>query len=175
MRIIAPDHAGVRSAKWITKIEVRETPSDAPVQVGDYKLFPPSVEKDTADWSQGLTINAMPVTSAICIPEAGERISGGNVVIEGYAVAYGRTVARVDVSTDGGLTWNQATLRTEPEARAAWTLWSIHADLSPGTCELVVRAIDSSGQGQPKDIADIWNFAGYLATAWHRVQIEVEA
>ena len=65
MRIIVPDQAGVRSAKWIKKIEVRETPSNAPIQAKDYKLFPPSVAKDEAEWDEGLTIERMPVSSAI--------------------------------------------------------------------------------------------------------------
>ena len=65
MRIIVPDQAGVRSAKWIKKIEVRETPSNAPIQAKDYKLFPPSVAKDEAEWDEGLTIERMPVSSAL--------------------------------------------------------------------------------------------------------------
>jgi len=93
MRIIVPDQAGVRSAKWIEKIEVRDTPSNAPIQAKDYKLFPASVAEDDADWDKGLTIEAMPVSSAICIPEQGESVEAGLIHIEGYAVAYGRRVS----------------------------------------------------------------------------------
>ncbi|MHA6332038.1 molybdopterin-dependent oxidoreductase [Qipengyuania sp. CAU 1752] len=173
MRIIVPDQAGVRSAKWIEKIEVRDTPSNAPIQARDYKLFPASVARDDADWAKGVTIEAMPITSAICIPEQGESVKEGLLRIEGYAVAYGRSVARVDVSTDGGSTWRQATLRSDPEAHAAWTLWSLDAELPSGRHELVVKAVDGAGQAQPEHVADVWNFAGYLATAWHRVTVEV--
>lgn len=171
MRIIVPDQAGVRSAKWIERIEVRDNPSNAPIQAKDYKLFPASVTKEEADWDQGLTIEAMPVTSAICAPEQGASVSAGRTRLEGYAVAYGRSVARVDVSTDGGNTWCQAALRSDPKARAAWTLWSIEVDLPRGQHELVVKAIDDAGQSQPEDAADVWNFAGYLSTAWHRVTV----
>lgn len=173
MRIIVPDQAGVRSAKWIVKIEVRDTPSNAPIQAKDYKLFPPSVAKDHADWDEGLTIERMPVSSAICTPIPDEQLPSGKTLIEGYAVAYGRGVARVDVSTDGGNTWEQADLESEPDALAAWTLWSLQVDLSAGKHELVVRAVDEAGQSQPEQMDEIWNFAGYLATAWHRVTIEV--
>lgn len=173
MRIIVPNHAGVRSAKWIRKIEVRDSPSHAPIQAKDYKLFPPSVAKNDADWNEGLTIEQMPVSSAICIPARDDRIPSGITTIKGYAVAYGRGVARVDVSTDGGKTWGQAHLETEPQALAAWTLWSLDADLPAGNHELVVKAVDEAGQSQPEHIADIWNFAGYLATAWHRVSVTV--
>lgn len=173
MRIIVPDQAGVRSAKWIEKIEVRDTPSNAPIQAKDYKLFPASVAKDDADWDKGLTIEAMPISSAICTPEPGESVEAGLVHIEGYAVAYGRLVARVDVSTDGGNSWRQAALRSDPEARAAWTLWSLDAELPSGRHEFVVKAVDDAGQSQPEQVANVWNFAGYLSTAWHRVLVDV--
>ena len=175
MRIIVPDQAGVRSAKWVERIEVRDSPSDALIQVRDYKLFPASVTKDEADWDEGLTIEAMPVTSAICVPGPGACVQAGPTGLEGYAVAYGRSVARVDVSTDGGNTWCQAALRSDPEARAAWTLWPIKVDLPRGKHELVVKAVDDAGQSQPDDAADVWNFAGYLSTAWHRVTVEALA
>jgi sulfite oxidase len=36
-----------------------------------------------------------------------------------------------------------------------------------------VRAIDDAGQSQPERARDVWNFAGYLSTAWHRINVEV--
>ena len=57
----------------------------------------------------------MPVSPAICVPAPDEQISIGKTTIAGYAVAYGRAVTRVDVSTDGGATWKQADLRSEPD------------------------------------------------------------
>ena len=174
MRIIVPDYAGVRSAKWIKTIEVRETPSEAPIQAKDYKLFPATVTKDEADWDVGLTIETMPVTAAICVPGRDERIPAGATRTEGYAVAYGRAVARVEVSTDGGRNWTQALLRSDAEAHAAWTLWSVELKLMPGRHEIVVRAVDEAGQSQPENVEDVWNFAGYLSTAWHRIPVVVE-
>ena len=78
----AARYAGVRSAKWLTRIEVRDAPSDAPIQSHDYKLFPADVTSDTVDWSQGLTINAMPLNAAICSPGDGESLAAGEVRIE---------------------------------------------------------------------------------------------
>lgn len=173
MRIIVPDYAGVRSAKWIKTIEVRDGPSPSPIQSQDYKLYPASVSEGDADAALGLTIEEMPVNSAICIPEQGQNVPAGITKIEGYAVAYRRAIARVDVSTDGGGTWTQASLRTDPDARAAWTLWSLEAELEEGICEIVVKAVDAAGQSQPENVEPIWNFAGYLSTAWHRIKVSV--
>jgi sulfite oxidase len=36
---------------------------------------------------------------------------------------------------------------------------------------LVVRAVDNAGQMQPERPEAIWNFAGYLSTAWHRITV----
>ena len=63
-------------------------------------------------------------------------------------------------------------LQSEPDALAAWTLWSLDIDLPAGKHELVVKAVDEAGQSQPEKMDDIWNFSGYLATAWHRVAVE---
>jgi sulfite oxidase len=36
----------------------------------------------------------------------------------------------------------------------------------------VVKAVDEAGQSQPENPDQVWNFAGYLSTAWHRVTVE---
>ncbi|QJU60926.1 molybdopterin-dependent oxidoreductase [Sphingomonas sp. AP4-R1] len=174
LRMVVPGYAGVRSAKWLTRIEVRDTPSEAPIQAHDYKLFPADVTAETADWSQGLTINAMPLNAAICSPGSGESLSAGEMRIEGYAIAYDRRVSRVEVSTTGGRDWCQATFADDPEAHWGWRRWSLDTTLAKGRQHLVVRAFDEAGQGQPERPDTMWNFAGYLCTAWHHVHVLVE-
>lgn len=174
LRMVVPGYAGVRSAKWLTRIEVRDTPSDAPIQAHDYKLFPADVTSETVDWSQGLTIEAMPLNTAICSPGSGDSIPAGEVHIEGYAIAYDRGISRVEVSLNGGRDWQQATFADDPEARWGWRRWSLDATLAKGRQHLVVRAFDETGQGQPERPDTMWNFAGYLCTAWHHVHVLVE-
>ena len=171
MRLIVPGYAGVRSAKWLTRIEVRDRPSDAPIQAKDYKLFPSSVSKDEADWDQGLTIEEMPLNAAICSPLDGAHVGSGSCSIEGYAVAFGRAVSRVEVSANGGTDWVQADLTARPDAPWSWTQWRATVDLTAGLHVLVVRAVDGAGQMQPERPEAIWNFAGYLSTAWHRITV----
>lgn len=174
LRMVVPGYAGVRSAKWLTRIEVRDTPYDAPIQAHDYKLFPADVTSETVDWSQGLTINAMPLNAAICSPGSGGSLPAGEVRIEGYAIAYDRGISRVEVSVNGGRDWEQATFADDPEARWGWRRWSLHTTLAKGRKHLVVRAFDEAGQGQPERPDTMWNFAGYLCTAWHHVHVLVE-
>ena len=170
LRMVVPGYAGVRSPKWLSRIELRATPSEAPIQARDYKLFPASVTAGEANWDQGLTINEMPLNAAICAPADGTEIRVGRQTIRGYAVASGRAVGRVEVSLDDG-EWVQAHLDRHDEAPRAWTQWSVAVDFAPGPHRLAVRAIDEAGQGQPERPADLWNFAGYLSTAWHRITV----
>ena len=104
LRAVVPGYAGVRSAKWLTQVTLEAAPVDCPMQHSSYKLFPSHVTAETVDWTQGLTINAMPLNSAICTPEAGS-VPAGPVAVRGWAFASGRMVARVDVSVGGRQRW----------------------------------------------------------------------
>ncbi len=173
LRAVVPGYAGVRSPKWLAAITVQDRPSDNHMQQRDYKMLPPDVTEDTVDWQQGVTIDDMPLTSAICQPAEGAVLDAGRARLQGYAVATARAVTRVDVSADGGRTWAQAELEHDPASPWSWTLWRIELDLPKGRHELAVRAWDSAGQTQPALPDDIWNFKGYLSTAWHRVHVSV--
>ena len=174
LRVVVPGYAGVRSAKWVQEIRIQDEPADSPIQRKDYKLFPPGVMKGQADWDAGLTIDAMPLNSAICEPQGGAHLKAGELTLRGWATASERAITRVDVSLDGGRRWRQARLDQDPAQPHAWTLWSLEAELTKGEHELVVRAFDSAMQTQPDRPDDTWNYPGYLAAHSHRVHVTVE-
>lgn len=173
LRIMAPGWAGVRSPKWLSTITVQDHPSEAHQQAADYKLFPPDMRPDTEDLSRGLTIEAMPLNSAITEPMAGAKLKVGRVAVRGYAAATDREIARVDLSGDGGRTWMQAILEDHGPSRWSWIFWHGELDLPPGDHEICVRAWDAAGQTQPARPDDVWNFKGYLSSAWHRIHVTV--
>ena len=173
LRVVVPGFAGVRSPKWLAAITVQDRPSDNAMQQTDYKLLPPAVTRETVDWANGVTINEMPLNSAICEPADGAEVRSGSAQVRGYAMASGRGIERVDVSADGGRSWVQAALQRQPEAPWSWTFWETEVDLPAGEHELAVRAWDSAGQTQPAAAEDAWNFKGYLCAAWHRVRVRV--
>ena len=173
LRLVVPGYAGVRSPKWLTAITVQDRPSDNPIQADEYKLFPSDWTKQTVDPALGMTINDMPVNSAICEPAAHARLKPGPTRVAGYAVATVRPIVRVDVSSDEGHSWRQAKLQTDASSRWSWTLWHIDLDLPMGEHVLAVRAWDAAGQTQPSQLDQIWNYKGYLCTAWHRVPVSV--
>ena len=173
LRVVVPGYAGVRSPKWLHTVTVQDKPSDNPIQADDYKLFPADVTAATADPAHGVTINAMPVNSAICEPAPHTSLPAGAVTLRGYATASDRQVVRVDVSADGGRSWTQATLEDKEEQPWSWVFWHAALDLPRGEHELAVRAWDEAGQTQPALPDDTWNYKGYLSAAWHRVSVTV--
>ncbi len=173
LRAVVPGYAGARSPKWLAVVTVQDRPSDAHPQARDYKLFPPDVRRETADWGEGMTIYEMPVNSAICEPAPFAALEPGPTALRGWAAASGRGIARVDVSADGGRSWRQAGLEHDESAPWSWTFWRAEVELRAGEHELAVRAWDSAGQTQPSSPDDTWNWKGYLNAAWHRVRVRV--
>lgn len=169
LRIILPGAAGVRSVKWLTGIEVRSTESPAPMHARDYKLFPPEVTAEAADWSTGTPIYDLPVNAAICVPSDGDAVLAGSVELRGWAMA-AEGISRVELSSDGGASWESVVLERGPDP-GSWVLWRARPTLAEGQHDLIVRAFDRQGRGQPADPAAIWNFKGYVANAWHRVTV----
>jgi hypothetical protein len=75
----------------------------------------------------------------------------------------------VQVSTDGGSTWHEATL-DPPIGEHAWRGWSFTWSATTGEHELWCRARVGEG-GQP-DTAE-WNVGGYANNAVQRVAVDV--
>ena len=74
-------------------------------------------------------------TATITDPAEGTTAPGGNVTVSGTAVDSGGVVAAVEVSTDGGATWAQAS------GRASWT-YTFSA--SNGSVTVMARAVDDA-------------------------------
>jgi DMSO/TMAO reductase YedYZ molybdopterin-dependent catalytic subunit/glyoxylase-like metal-dependent hydrolase (beta-lactamase superfamily II) len=162
LRAVVPGYIGARSVKWLSTITVQPAPSASFFQTGDYTL-------------DGTPLAELPLNSASCRPLEGEVVDGGTLLAEGYALAGGgRRVERVEVSADGGRSWHPAELAGGDEPWR-WRLWRAELDDGEGVGELVVRAWDSEGAGQPEDPAATWNPRGYMNNAWHRVGFQARA
>lgn len=172
LRAVVPGYIGARSVKWLGEVTVRSEPSENHYQARSYKLFPPHVTPDTADWEEGLMLGELPVQAVITQPREGATVDAGPTRVRGYAMAGGdRTVERLDVSPDGGRSWTVAEWTAGEGEPGTWRLWEAELDLTPGEHELVARAWDSSAHTQPARAEPIWNFKGYISNAWHRVAV----
>ena len=170
LRVVVPGYIGARSVKWLTSISIDDQSSDNYFQQNDYKLLPIGISAEEAERGIGVMLGELPVNSALLTPLDGAEVEAGEVTLRGYAVAgSGRTVGRVDVSADGGATWQKATL--DAHSAWTWTLWRARVLLSPGPRELVVRAWDSAAQTQPEKLETVWNAKGYMNNAWHHITV----
>lgn len=171
LRLLVPGYIGARSVKWLARITLQEQPSDNYYQQRSYKIFPPEITGETVDWEQGEMLGPFRLNSAICTPLPEAQLSAGRQRVAGYAIDY-EPVAAVELSVDGGSSWQETALLGEPQ-RWSWTFWEREVDLPPGRHELVVRAYDRTGNTQPADLAEIWNFKGYLNNSWQRLSVDV--
>uniref|UniRef100_A0A1L8EIL4 sulfite oxidase n=1 Tax=Haematobia irritans TaxID=7368 RepID=A0A1L8EIL4_HAEIR len=182
IRVIVPGTVGARNVKWLTRIAVADHESNSHWQQNDYKGFSPSTDWDTVDFTKSPAIQAMPVTSAICTPSAGEKVKvskDGFVEVRGYAWSGGgRRIVRVDITADKGKNWYVATLEqeNEPDGRHyGWSLWTaripVDAKHKGKEVEIWSKAVDSAYNVQPESFENIWNLRGVLSNAYHRVKI----
>ncbi len=175
LRVIVPGFIGARSVKWLSRITAAAHPSSNYYQTRAYKLFPPSAQPGSVDWDAGLMLGELPINSVICQPVDGASLPAGEVIVRGHAlVGGGRSIARVDVSADGGQTWIEARL-TEAAPPWSWWLWEAALQLAPGTYQIVARAWDTAANSQPERVESVWNFKGYMNNACHRLTLTVTA
>jgi len=174
LRVVVPGYIGARSLKWLTLVRLQDRPSDNPFQQKEYKLYPPEMSEDGIDPDAGTILYEFPLNAVICAPTEGAVLRAGLVALRGYAVASGRPIERVEVSTDAGRSWTRAEMEAGRGERWAWTLWTAHVELLAGAHELIVRAWDGAAQTQPERAEHVWNPKGYVGSAWHRVRVRVD-
>ncbi|KAI1372368.1 Oxidoreductase, molybdopterin-binding domain-containing protein [Hypoxylon crocopeplum] len=198
VRVIVPGHVAARCVKWVNKIVVSDEESNTTWQRRDYKCFGPNEVKQ--DWDKYKAIQVMPITSAITRttlkprdkrPNEGTGASTGGPVVEVEGYAYsggGREIQRVDISLDGGETWDQAQLVDDTQLERGskawcWKRWKYEARLPEASkspngeskTTLAVKATDDAYNTQPETHKSIYNLRGNLATAWHRVDFDYAA
>ena len=80
-------------------------------------------------------------------------------------------IEKVEVSTEGGRNWQEASLIDESHPNA-WRQWELtwHAS-QPGHFIFMARAADSAGNTQPTSIP--WSFRGYGNNSIHSIAVEV--
>jgi sulfite oxidase len=175
VRVVVPGYIGARSVKWVTAITVQPVPSESYFQALDYRILPPEVDPDTVAPGEGISLSSLPLNCDILIPRDSAEISAGPLTVRGWAMAGdGRGIGRVDVSLDGGRTWQQAELQPAI-GQWAWRLWSITVQTQPGRLSVTARAWDDAGATHPESPASLWNPRGYGNNAWAHVTASVRS
>lgn len=165
IRLVLPGWVGIGSIKWLGSLEVSTSGQTSPWNTTWYRMtggdYPPD--------SPPLTVN--PVRSAFELAW-GERLVGRAVTtVSGRSWSGAGQIARVDVSTDGGATWQQVS-NLRCERRGGWTQWSHHwHHPTVGDHVLMARATDVLGRQQP--LVTPYNDNGYFFDAVVRHPVTV--
>jgi hypothetical protein len=130
LRAIVPGIYGMMNAKWITEIGVVDQ-----VYLGYWQ---------ERGWSNDAKIKT---TSIIYYPPPQASVNGA-LPIAGIAFAGDRGISKVEVSVDGGSTWDEAVLKP-PHSPYSWVLWAYEwKPTSKDSYTIVARAYDGNGQVQ---------------------------
>ena len=153
VRLVVPGLYGYVSAtKWITELELTDWDFDA------YWI--------QRTWSKEGPIKTQ---SRIDTVKEGQQLSAGKIPCGGIAWAPHRGIERVEVSTDGGETWNKARLAKQLDIDT-WRQYVYDWDAKPGAYTLQVRATDGEGKTQTAKITPPHPSG---ATGYHTVSVTV--
>jgi sulfane dehydrogenase subunit SoxC len=172
LRLIVPGWYGMAHVKWLGAITALTEPFDGYQQAVAYRLY-------DADGEAGPAVTRMMPRSLTIppgIPDFFSRdrvLDAGPCLLEGRAWSGWGAIARVELSTDGGETWDDARLGRQIGERA-WRGWSHEWDAStPGSYAISSRATDAAGNVQPLEPA--WNLKGYANNAVEHIPVTVRA
>lgn len=161
VRAIVPGLYGMMNAKWITDIEVvdgvyegfwqrRGWANNAKYQTHSKVVFPGDALRNRFE---ELSTNAATI--------------GSKSPIAGLAFAGDRGISKVEVSTDGGNTWQTASIK-DPLSSNSWVLWALDwIPQNKGKYNIVVRATDKAGNIQSAEVRDIYPNG---STGYHSVE-----
>lgn len=165
LRLIVPRWYAVASVKWLTEIDVTDSPLDAHYQS----------EKYWYEWERDGRIVREPVTlqsvrALITEPDSNARVPRGELAIRGVAWSGAAAIARVEVTVGGGA-WQLARLVGERNPQS-WQWWELITQVDqPGPLTIRARATDLAGRVQPERVE--WNRLGYGNNSIQQTAIEV--
>src|SRR6267378_6878966 len=173
-RAVTPGWAGAASCKWLTEISVLDNPAEGNFMSPGYRLPNTPVKPGEAVKPEDThSVTGLTVKSLIAGPSDGAKLRSSKQEIKGVAWAGEADIAKVEISTDGGTSWNAAELGRD-HARYAWRLWTYSwKPAKSGDYIILSRATESQGRVQPE--AAIWNPSGYLYNAYDQVKVYVQA
>lgn len=130
-RLIIPGLFGEKCTKWLEHLEATDE---------DHKGF--WQRNGWGDSGEVLT------TSQIRVPENGDKLATGEILVGGVAFSGDKGISQVEFSPDGGSTWHPATLQAALSPYS-WVLWTTQwVPTEPGKVRLMVRTTDASGEPQ---------------------------
>ena len=171
LRLIVPGWYGMTSVKWLGSIEAVGEPFNGFQMHASYRYA--QTADDPGDPVDIIRVRALMVPPGI--PDFLTRtrlLSAGPVTLTGRAWVGRAGISRVEISTDGGSSWFNAQLGSQP-SQFAWHGWTADWDATTGRHTLMVRATDTNGNRQP--VGPEWNIQGMGNNMAQTVDVIVEA
>ncbi|WP_441247721.1 sulfite oxidase [Kitasatospora sp. McL0602] len=157
LRLLVPGWYGMAQVKWLSRVTVLTEPYDGFQQTTAYRY------KQQAD-DPGEPVTRIGPRALMIPPGFPDFMSRARVAAPGDQLLTGRAwtgrppVTAVEVSTDGGVSWQRAELGP-PADTYGWRAWRYRWPApAEGLHHLAVRASDASGRTQPTGQA--WNRQG---------------
>ena len=144
LRILNPGYYGVKQPAWVIRITVIDRPMKDYWEDRRWDCSPP-----------------MEIDSVIFFPKKRVTVKAKEILRVGGAAFGGRRVARVDVTTDGGKTWQEARIVKKMDRDNVWVFWDVAVTFpKKGNYVLNSRATDIMGNVQKEEDPDNYDGTG---------------
>ncbi len=143
VRLVVPGWEGNMWVKWLRRVEITDGPVESREETSKYT---DTLEDGTSrKWTWVMDAKSV-VTSPS--PQSPITHGPGPLVITGLAWSGHGKITRVDVTVDGGKTWQQARLAADPQGKAVTRFYLDHV-WDGEEMLLQSRAMDETGYVQP--------------------------
>ncbi len=172
LRLVVPGWVGSASTKWLHTLSVLDGPFKGTYMDDSYRIPKWPVAPGDKMPPDAIVTEAWPIKSMITHPAPNQKVPAGRrLTVRGKAWVGEGSVARVEISTDEGVSWQRARLGPRGD-KYAWRSFAF--DFEPerfGYTTFLARAWDDQGNAQP--MVSPWNPLGYFWNGVHRVGVLV--
>nr|WP_094975588.1 molybdopterin-dependent oxidoreductase [Bradyrhizobium symbiodeficiens]AWM06131.1 oxidase [Bradyrhizobium symbiodeficiens] len=172
LRLVVPGWYSTYWVKMLSDIEVLDKPDDNYWMAVAYTI-PDTPHANIAPGQSGvkmIPINRMPPRSFITnLTEGGSLPAKAALPLHGIAFGGDTGVAKVELSTDSGKSWQTTTLGTD-HGKYSFRRWETDVLLpEKGSFELMVRCTNSAGEVQP--VQPNWNNSGFMRNVIEAIHV----
>ena len=154
VRILNPGYFGVKQPAWVTSIEVIDRPRKDYWEDRGWDCSPP-----------------MDIDTIIFYPAGRAKVQVGKSLRVTGAAFGGRRVAKVELTTDKGMSWTEAEIVKKMDADNVWVFWASELVFDEsGSYTINVRATDINGNTQIEADPDLYDGAN----DWPVINVRVE-
>ena len=172
-RLIVPGWTGTYWMKHLISVTALTKPQGGFWMNPAYRIpigkFPVVARFTSQEYAPNTPITEMVVNSLITSHRDGAKVKPGKVTVGGLAWDAGYGIRSVEVSTDSGKTWSEATLGPDL-GRYAFRPWSFDLHAKRGKNTVMANAINAIGQTQTVTL--IWNPAGYHNNVMQNITLD---